>query len=71
MNPRSIHSPHWHLAEKLKPRLRDDCSIERHVIRGTVWQVVRDRFSAKVHRLSPAAYSVLARMDGTRTFEQI
>jgi putative peptide zinc metalloprotease protein len=71
MNARSIHSPHWHLAEKLKPRLRDDCTIERHVIRGTVWHVVRDRFSAKVHRLSPAAYSVLARMDGTRTFEQI
>lgn len=71
MSVKSIHSPHWHLAEKLKPRLRDDCTIERHVIRGTVWQVVRDRFSAKVHRLSPAAYSVLARMDGTRTFEQI
>jgi putative peptide zinc metalloprotease protein len=71
MTVRSIHSPLWHLAEKLKPRLREDCSIERHVIRGTVWHVVKDRFSTKVHRLSPAAYSVLMRMDGTRTFEQI
>ena len=71
MTARSIHSPHWHLAEKLKPRLREDCAIERHVIRGTVWHVVRDRFSTRVHRLSPAAYSVLMRMDGTRTFEQI
>lgn len=71
MNARSIHSPLWHLAEKLKPRLREDCAIERHVIRGTVWHVVRDRFSTKVHRLSPAAYGVLMRMDGSRTFDQI
>jgi putative peptide zinc metalloprotease protein len=71
MNATSIHSPLWHLAEKLKPRLREDCAIERHVIRGTVWHVVRDRFSTKVHRLSPAAYGVLMRMDGTRTFDQI
>ena len=55
----------------MKPRLREDCAIERHVIRGTVWHVVRDRFSTKVHRLSPAAYGVLMRMDGTRTFDQI
>lgn len=71
MTARSIHSPLWHLAEKLKPRLREDCAIERHVIRGTVWHVVRDRFSTKVHRLSPAAYGVLMRMDGTRTFDRI
>ena len=71
MNTRSIHSPLWHLAEKLKPRLREDCIIERHVIRGTIWHVIRDRFSTKVHRLSPAAYGVLMRMDGTRTFDQI
>jgi putative peptide zinc metalloprotease protein len=71
MNATSIHSPLWHLAEKLKPRLREDCVIERHVIRGTVWHVVRDRFSTKVHRVSPAAYGVLMRMDGTRTFDQI
>jgi putative peptide zinc metalloprotease protein len=71
MTARSIHSPLWHLAEKLKPRLREDCAIERHVIRGTVWHVIRDRFSTKVHRLSPAAYGVLMRMDGTRTFDRI
>jgi len=71
MNARSIHSPLWHLAEKLKPRLREDCNIERQVVRGTVWHVVRDHVSTRVHRLSPAAYGVLMRMDGTRTFDQI
>ena len=71
MNARSIHSPLWHLAEKLKPRLREDCTIERHVIRGMVWHIVRDRLSTKVHRLSPAAHGVLMRMDGSRTFDQI
>ena len=71
MSTRSIHSSLWHLAEKLKPRLREDCAIERHVVRGAVWHVVRDRLSTRVHRLSPAAYGVLMRMDGTRTFDQI
>jgi putative peptide zinc metalloprotease protein len=71
MNERSIHSPLWHRLEKLKPRLREDVAIERHVIRDEVWYVVRDRFSTGAHRFSPAVYSVLMRMDGTRSFERI
>ena len=71
MNERSIHSPLWHRIEKLKPRLRESIVIERHVVRGEVWYVVRDRFSTRVHRFSPAVYSVLMRMDGSRSFERI
>ena len=71
MTERSIHSPLWHRVEKLKPRLREDVVIERHVIRDQIWYMVRDRFSTRVHRFSPAVYSVLMRMDGTRTFERI
>ena len=71
MTGNSIYSSSWHRVEKLKPRLREDIAIERHVIRGDVWYVVRDRFSTRAHRLSPAVYFVLMRMDGTRSFDTI
>jgi putative peptide zinc metalloprotease protein len=71
MTERSIHSSLWHRVEKLKPRLRGDVAVERHVIRGEVWYVVRDRFSTAALRFSPAVYFVLTRMDGTRSFDRI
>jgi len=71
MNSGSIHSSLWHRVEKLKPRLREDAAIERHVIRDEVWYVVRDHYSTRVHRFSPAVYFVLMRMDGTNTFDSI
>ena len=71
MPSKSIHSPLWHRVERLKPTLREDVEIDRQVVRDRVWYVVRDRLSARAHRFSPAVYSVLARMDGRRTFDQI
>src|SRR5579863_7278613 len=71
MMDRSIHSPLWHRVEKLRPRLREDVVIERHVVRDEIWYMVRDRFSTRVYRFSPAVYCILMRMDGTRTFERI
>jgi putative peptide zinc metalloprotease protein len=61
----------WHRVEKLKPRLREDVAIERQVVRDEVWYVVRDQFSTRVHRFSPAVYFVLTRMDGSNTFDMI
>jgi putative peptide zinc metalloprotease protein len=71
MTAASIHSPLWHRVERLKPKLREGVTIERHVVRGEVWYVVRDQLSPRAYRFSPAVYFVLARMDGTRTFDQI
>ena len=71
MTSNSIHSALWHRVEKLQPKLREHVSIERHVFRGAVWYVVRDHFSTRAHRFTPAVYCVLARMDGSRSFDQI
>jgi putative peptide zinc metalloprotease protein len=72
MTPRgSIYSPLWHRVEDLRPRLRPQTLIERHVVRGEVWYVAKDRFGAHSYRLSPAVYAVLMRMNGTRTLDQI
>ena len=71
MSGKSIHSSLWHRVEKLKPRLREDVAIERHIIRDDVWYTVNDRFSTRAHRFSPAVYFMLMRMDGTHSFDMI
>lgn len=71
MSGKSIHSSLWHRVEKLKPRLREDVAIERHVIRDDVWYTVNDRFSTRAHRFSPAVYFMLMQMDGTHSFDMI
>jgi putative peptide zinc metalloprotease protein len=72
MNARpSIYSPLWHRVESLRPRLRPQTLIERHVIRGDVWYVAKNRFGANSFRFSPAVYAVLMRMDGSCSLDQI
>jgi putative peptide zinc metalloprotease protein len=67
----SIHSPLWHRIERLKPRLRENVAVERHVLRGQVWYVARERYTTRAHRFSPAVHFMLTRMDGTRSFDEI
>jgi putative peptide zinc metalloprotease protein len=71
MATRSIRSAHWHRVERLRPKLRDNVEIDRHVAHDAVWYVVRDRLSVRSYRFTPAVYFMLARMDGRRTFDQI
>ena len=70
-NRQSIYSPLWHRVEGLCPRLRPQTLIERHVVRGEVWYVAKDRFGAHSYRFSPAVYAVLMRMDGVRSLDRI
>jgi putative peptide zinc metalloprotease protein len=71
MSGASIHSPLWHRIEHLKPRLRENVTIERHVTRGQVWYVARELYSTRAHRFSPAVHFMLLRMDGSRSFDAI
>ncbi|MCW2284566.1 putative peptide zinc metalloprotease protein [Rhodoblastus acidophilus] len=71
MTGASIHSPLWHRIERLKPRLRANVAIERQLSRGQVWYVVRDLYSARAHRFSPAVHFMLLRMDGARSLDEI
>ncbi len=71
MTGASIHSPLWHRIERLKPRLRENIAIERHILRGQVWYVARELYTTRAHRFSPAVHFMLMRMDGVRTFDQI
>jgi putative peptide zinc metalloprotease protein len=67
----SIHSPLWHRIEQMKPRLRENIVLERHVTRGQVWYVARELYSTRAHRFSPAVHFMLLRMDGASTFDEV
>ncbi len=67
----TLYSALWHRVEGLKPRMKPGVAVERHVIRGEIWYVTRDRLSAASHRLSAPVYAILMRMDGERTVARI
>jgi putative peptide zinc metalloprotease protein len=61
----------WHRVEAVRPRLRPQTQIERHVVRGEIWYYAKDRLANRVHRFSPAVYAVLMRLNGERTLGEI
>lgn len=71
MSVDSMYSPMWYRVANLKPRLRSHTEVHRHLYRGRLWYVLQDHSSGRYHRLSPAAYYLVAQMDGHRTFQQI
>lgn len=68
---RSLFSQSWHSVAELKPRLAPQALIHRHVYRQQVWYVVQDQTGGRYHRLSPAAYALLANMDGRQSVQAI
>lgn len=68
---RSIFSQSWHSVAELKPRLMPQVRINRHVYRGQVWFVAQDLSGGKYHRLSPGAYALVVKMDGTQTVQAL
>jgi putative peptide zinc metalloprotease protein len=64
-------SSSWYRVAPLRPKLRDNAHVQRHRYRGHAWYVISDRLSARVHRLSPAAYLFVALMDGRRTVDAL
>ena len=64
-------SPSWYRVATLKPRLRENLTVRMHRYRGQLWYVIGDGVRNRVHRLSPAAYVLVASMDGTRTLDSL
>jgi putative peptide zinc metalloprotease protein len=64
-------SSSWYRVARRRPKLRDHTSIDRHRYRGSVWYVVQDHATGRVHRLSPAGYIIVAAMDGVLTVDQL
>jgi len=51
--------------------LRDAAKISRHIYRGQTWYLLRNGFNGRNHRFNSAAYSLIGRMDGRRTVEEL
>jgi putative peptide zinc metalloprotease protein len=66
-----LFSSAWYRVAALRPRLRRHAQIHRHHYRGQLWYILQDHASQRVHRFSPAAYSVIGLMDGKRTVEAL
>jgi putative peptide zinc metalloprotease protein len=64
-------SSSWYRVARRKPKLRDHTSVHRHRYRGSIWYVVQDHATGRVHRLSPTGYMIVAAMDGVRTVDQL
>jgi putative peptide zinc metalloprotease protein len=71
MKARPFLSSSWYRVAKLRPKLREHATINRHRYRGSVWYVVHDHATGLVHRLSPASYAIVAAMDGKRSVDQL
>lgn len=67
----SVFSLSWHNAAELRPRLLPHARIFPHTYRGQRWFVLQDSTGGRYHRLSPGAYLLVSRMDGSRTVQDL
>ena len=68
---RALFSEAWHRVAGQRLRLRPSVGIRKQYFRGEIWHVARDGFTDQFFRFRPEAYEFVARLDGTRTIEEI
>lgn len=64
-------SDDWFHVAGIRFALRGDLQASRQRFRGRPWYVVHDPVTAKNHRLAPAAWYLLSRLDGRHTLDQV
>jgi putative peptide zinc metalloprotease protein len=69
MSARPFRSASWHRVADLRPRLREHATVHRHRYRNSVWYVVHDHATGRVHRVSPAGGMIINAMDGRRSVD--
>lgn len=65
----AFFSQSWYRVARLKPALGTHVAIDRHRYLGHAWYILTDRLSGKSHRMTPAAYAFVGRLDGRRTVD--
>ncbi|HEY0944743.1 MAG TPA: M50 family metallopeptidase [Opitutaceae bacterium] len=68
---RPLFSESWHRVAGQRLRLRPSVTIRRQAFRGEQWHIAQDTFTNSFFRFRPEAYDFIARLDGTRTVEEI
>jgi putative peptide zinc metalloprotease protein len=67
----SVFSSSWYRVAELRPQLRTHAHMHRHQYRGRIWYVLEDLSADRYYRFTPAAYTVIGLMDGTRTVQEV
>jgi putative peptide zinc metalloprotease protein len=68
---RSLFSESWHRVATQRIRLRPSVQIRKQFYRGERWHVAQDAFTHSFFRFTAEAYAFIARLDGSRTVEEI
>jgi putative peptide zinc metalloprotease protein len=68
---KSIFSSSWYRVRALRPRLRSNAKIHRHLYRGETWYVLQEVTMERFFRFTPSVYSVIGTMDGHHTVEDL
>lgn len=68
---RALFSESWHRVAGQRLRLRPSVNLRRQRFRGERWFVAQDGFTNSFFRFRPEAYDFIARLDGTRTVEEV
>lgn len=68
---REIFNESWHRVAGQRVRLRPSVRLIRQASRGETWYVAHDAFTHQFYRFRPEAHDFVARLDGTRTIEEV
>jgi len=70
-DPRPLFTESWHRVAGQRLKLRPSVSLRRQRFRGEPWFVAQDGFTNTFFRFRPEAYDFIARLDGTKTVEEV
>ena len=71
MSSKAIFSSSWYRVRQIRPRLRSNAKIHRHLYRGETWHVLQELTTERFFRFTPSVYSVIGMMNGRRSVEEL
>lgn len=69
--PKPLFTESWHRVAGQRLKLRPSVSLRRQRFRGEPWFVAQDGFTNSFFRFRPEAHEFIARLDGTKTVEEV
>ncbi len=68
---RRLFSESWHRVASQKIRLRPSVRVRKQFFRGQNWFVANDLYGDQFFRFRPEAWDFIARLEGTRTVDEV
>ncbi|MDQ8195964.1 hypothetical protein QEH59_16130 [Coraliomargarita sp. SDUM461004] len=68
---RKLFSESWHRVAAQKIRLRPSVRVRKQFFRGSTWFIANDLYGDQFFRFRPEAWDFIARLDGTKTVEEV